>query len=117
MTTMLISNDSEHQSALAELSLLMDASEGTEAGERLKSLADAIEAYEEKRYPFDKPTAGEAIRFRMGVAGLKESDLAELIGPIETVREILGDRKKLTPAMAKRVHRSLLIPLDVLLPD
>jgi antitoxin component HigA of HigAB toxin-antitoxin module len=51
--SMTIGNRAEHEAALAELQALMsvDPTPKTEAGQRLVSLVDAIEAYENLHYP------------------------------------------------------------------
>lgn len=61
-----IQTDEEHARLLAEAEALMrsDPQRDMPEGQRLSELADAIEAYEEKRWPFPEPTPEERAEFR-----------------------------------------------------
>lgn len=61
---MIIETDADHKAALSQISALMDAEAGTPDAAKLVELAEAVEAYEAKRYPIDPPTPEQAIAFR-----------------------------------------------------
>lgn len=60
-----IRSEQDHAAALARIELLMDAEPGTAEADELDLLADLVEHYETRHFPIEKPTALEAIRFRM----------------------------------------------------
>ena len=53
---------------------------GTADGDRLELLAKLVEDYEKGRFRFKRPGPIEAIRFRMEEQGLRQVDLAPLLG-------------------------------------
>ena len=61
-----ITTDIEHKSALAEVQSLMeyDPAPDSPLGKYLSALVDVVEAYEKKRWPFEKPTPEERAAFR-----------------------------------------------------
>ena len=46
-----IQTDEEHRVALQEIERLWGAESGTEDGDRLETLVDVVEAYENRRWP------------------------------------------------------------------
>ena len=78
-------------------------------------LAALIEGYEAKRWPIEPPDPVEAIKFRMEQAGLKQSDLARLLGSKSRASEVLNRKRVLTLEHAFKLHREWHIPADVLL--
>jgi len=52
-----IETEADHKAALREIEQLWGAKEGTPEGDRLDSLADLVEAYEEAHFPIDLPSA------------------------------------------------------------
>ena len=53
------------EEALAEISGLLDAPEGSPAADCVEVLSTLVESYEERRHPIDPPDPVEAIKFRM----------------------------------------------------
>jgi len=49
--------------------------------------------------------------------GMKQKDLAEVVGFTSRVREILNKKRKLTLEMIRKISDSLHIPTDVLVQD
>jgi HTH-type transcriptional regulator/antitoxin HigA len=78
-------------------------------------LAALIEAYEAKHWPIEAPDAVEAIRFRMGMAGFTQADLARLLGSRSRASEILRHRRPLTLEQAWKLHQEWQIPAESLL--
>ena len=58
-----------------------------------------------------------AIEFRMEQMGLKQKDLAEIIGFKSRVSEIMNKKRKLTLAMIRKLNTNLRIPIEVLAQD
>lgn len=88
---------------------------GTPEADRFDILATLIEAYEARRWPIEPPGVTEAIRFRMDLHGLKQADLAKLLGSRSRASEILANKRSLTMEQAWKLHKEWQIPADVLL--
>lgn len=58
------------------------------------------------------PDPIEAIKFRMEQLGMKQKDLAEVVGLKSRVSEVL--KRKLTIGMIRKLSQSLSIPTEVL---
>ncbi|MDP6390254.1 MAG: XRE family transcriptional regulator, partial [Alphaproteobacteria bacterium] len=78
-------------------------------------LATLVDAYEDTLWPIDPPDPVEAIRFRMEQSGLKQSDLADLLGSASRASEILRRKRGLTMAMAWKLHMKWNIPAECLI--
>ena len=116
MEIRLVKTDRQHRRYLAEIGKLMakDPEPGSSAGARLELLAKLVEDYEKIRFPFDKPDAVEAIRFRMEQQGLRQKDLVELLGGKNRASEILSRKRPLTIPMIRALNRHLHIPVELL---
>jgi len=110
-----IRTEANHRAALARINELMDAEAGTPEADELSVLADLVESYEAKRFPIERPTPVEAIRFRMEQAGLEPRDLEPYIGSRGKVSDVLAGKQALTLPMIRALHRHLGIPAEVLL--
>lgn len=113
----IIKTESQYRSYLAEVERLAakDPAIGTPEGDRLELLAKLVEDYERERFPFKSPDPIEAIQFRMQEQGLKQKDLAHLLGGKNRVSEILGRKRPLTISMARALCESLRIPAELLI--
>jgi HTH-type transcriptional regulator/antitoxin HigA len=113
----LLKTAQEHAAALERLELLMrlDPPPGSTEEDELELLGLLIDTYEKQHFPMAAPSATEAIRFRMAQMGLKQKDLAKLLGGKSRVSEVLAGKRPLTLAMARAVHTKLKIPADILL--
>lgn len=87
----------------------------TPEGARLELLALLIEDYEKKRFKFRKPDPVEAILFRMEQQGLRQKDLADVVGGKNRVSEVLSGKRPLTVAMIRALHEKLGIPSELLI--
>jgi HTH-type transcriptional regulator/antitoxin HigA len=119
MDPRIIKNDKQHKLAMAELARLMneDPAAGTPEGDRLELFAMLIENYEKQRYPFARPDPLDAIRFRMEERGLRQKDLAPMLGGANRVSEVLSGKRSLTLAMVRAIHRVLDIPAELLVQE
>ena len=73
-----------------------------------------IDTYEKAHYPVEDPDPIEAIKFRMEQMGLKQADLAIIIGHKSRASEILNKKRKLTLSMIRKISDKLNISTDVL---
>ncbi|SHG11539.1 HTH-type transcriptional regulator / antitoxin HigA [Salegentibacter echinorum] len=112
-----IRNEKDYQNALNRLEEIFDAKKGTEDGDELEILSILIDRYEEEQFPIGMPDPIEAIKFRMEQMGMKQKDLAEVVGFKSRVSEILNKKRKLTLDMIRKLNTTLHIPTEVLIQD
>ncbi|MCC4213933.1 MULTISPECIES: helix-turn-helix domain-containing protein [Leeuwenhoekiella] len=112
-----IRNEQDYQDALERLEDIFDAKKGTEEGDELEIRSILIEQYESENFPIGMPDPIEAIKFRMEQMGLKQRDLAEIVGFESRVSEILNKKRKLTLDMIRKLNIKLHIPTEVLVQE
>lgn len=112
-----IRNEKDYQKALDRLELIFDAKKGSTEGDELEILSILIDKYENEHFPIDMPDPIEAIKFRMEQMGMKQKDLAEVVGFKSRVSEILSGKRKLTLNMIRKLNTTLRIPTEVLVQD
>jgi HTH-type transcriptional regulator/antitoxin HigA len=110
-----IKNKKDYEEALKKVEKLFDAKANTADGDLLEVLVTLIEAYEHKHFHIPPPDPIEAIKFRMEQLGLKQSDIAEVIGGKNRASEILNKKRELTAKMMRDLHRKFNIPAESLL--
>ncbi len=112
-----IRSEKDYQKALERLEEIFDAKKGTEQGDELEILTILIDRFENENFPIGMPDPIEAIKFRMEQMGMKQKDLAELVGFKSRVSEILNKKRKLTLNMIRKLNTTLNIPTEVLIQD
>ena len=112
-----IRNEKDYQRALNRLEEIFDAKKGTEQGDELEILSILIDRFENEMFPIGMPDPIEAIKFRMEQMGMKQKDLAEVVGFKSRVSEILNRKRKLTLDMIRKLNSTLHIPTEVLVQD
>ncbi len=119
MTPRVIKTPEQHKTALAEVERLvaLSPSPNSRESEELELLATLIEMYEKESFPIERPTALEAIQFRMEEQGLRQRDLIPYIGSKSKVSELLSGKRPLTLAMIRSLSTNLGIPADILLQE
>lgn len=110
-----IRTDADHAAALARIEALWSTEPGTAEHDELEVLAVLVSAYEDEHWPVSPPHPVEAIKFHMEQNGLKQKDLAALIGSVSRASEILSRRRPLTVEMIRAIHRGWKIPLASLI--
>ncbi len=110
-----IRNDADYQAALIRLESIFDAKKETEEGDELEILSILIDSYENEHFPIEMPDPIEAIKFRMEQMGMKQKDLAEVVGFKSRVSEIMNKKRKLTLEMIRKINQTLHIPTEVLI--
>lgn len=112
-----IRNGKDYQEALDRLEQIFNAKKGTEEGDELEIRSILIDQYEKENFPIGMPDPIEAIKFRMEQMGMKQKDLAEVVGFKSRVSEILSKKRKLTLDMIRKLSVALHIPTEVLIQD
>jgi len=117
MELRIIKNEAQHRRYLEEARRLAKADPAPESddGARLELLAKLIDDYERERFRFRKPDPIEAILFRMEEQGLRQADIAALVGGKNRASEILARKRPLTLAMIRALHEKLGIPSELLI--
>ena len=110
-----IKNDTDYQSALAEIDKLMDAELNTPEGDELDIWVTLVESYEAKRFPIAAPRSINAVKFRMEQQGLGLNDLTVYFGTIEKVKTFFDGKVQLTLETVRKLHQGLNIPLESLI--
>ena len=116
MEARIIKTRKQLRQALAEVERLAmdDPRPGTPDGDKLELLAKLVEDYEKGRFPFARPDALSAIRFRMEERGLRQKDLVTMLGGKNRVSEVLSGKRALTIGMVRSLSQSLNIPAELL---
>jgi HTH-type transcriptional regulator/antitoxin HigA len=117
MEPRIIKNEAQYRAALAEVERLAaeDPTAGSADGDRLELLAKLVEDYEKERFKFKRPNPVEAILFRMEEQGLRQKDIAPLLGGKNRASEVLARKRPLTLPMIRALSESLRIPAELLI--
>lgn len=110
-----IKTKKDYEAALKKIEKLFHATPGTPNGDLLEVLVTLVEAYEQKHYSITPPGPVEAIKFRMEQLGLKQADIAKVIGGKNRASEILNRKRELTAKMMRDLHKTFNIPAESLL--
>ena len=116
MDPRIIKTAKQHREALAEVERLAakDPAKGSAEGDKLELMAKLVEDYEKQKFVFARPDPLSAIRFRMEEQGLRQKDLAPLLGGKNRVSEVLSGKRALTLAMVRALSETLHIPAELL---
>ena len=115
-----ITTEEEYEKALDVVSALVDKGDATTPAESdyLALLGTLVEDYERRHTPeveeaVARPVSpAEAIRWAMDRHGLRQKDLAPLIGSESLVSSVLSGRRQLSKTMIARLHDALGIPFE-----
>lgn len=110
-----IKTKADYKAALKAIQEYWTAQPNTPDGDTLEVLITLVEAYEEKHYHIDPPDPVEAIQFRMEQQGLRQVDLANMLGGKNRVSEVLSRKKPLTLKMIRNLHKEMGIPYESLI--
>ena len=113
-----IKTEIDHQNALKEISLLMNALPNTPEGDLLDVLVTLVEVYETQYHPINPPDPIEAIKFRLEQEHLSRKDLGAILQVRRgRVSEVLTKKRPLTLKMMRAIHNQLGVPAEVLLKE
>lgn len=116
MDIRIIKTDEQYRGALEEVGRLAvnDPAPESSDGIRLELLAKLVDDYESERYFFQKPDPIDAIIFRMEEGGLRQKDIADLLGGRNRASEVLSRKRPLTLPMIRALSERLEIPAALL---
>ncbi len=119
MDIRIIKTKQQYRSYLEEVDRLvaLDPDPRTAEGARLELLAKLVEDYEKEHFKFRKPDPVDAILFRMEQQGLRQTDLAAIVGGKSRASEILSRKRPLTLAMIRALREKLGIPSELLIQE
>lgn len=109
-----VRNEADYDAALAAIDRLMGAAPGTLEGDELDVLVTLVEAWEAARWPIEPPDPVSAIEHVMEARGLRQRDLAGLIGSQSRASEVLNRRRPLTLPMIRALSTEWNLPADLL---
>jgi len=117
MEPRIIKTDEQYRRFRAEVEKLamVDPDPESALGVRLELLAKLVEDYEKIRFAFAKPDPVDAIKFRMEEQGLRQKDIAPLLGGKNRASEVLARKRSLTLPMIRALYEKLDIPLGLLI--
>ena len=117
MEPRIIKTEEQYRRYLSEVERLaaQDPDPASGKGGRLELLAKLVEDYEKARFKFRKPGPVEAILFRMQEQGLRQKDIAEILGGKNRASEVLSRKRGLTLSMIRSLHEKLAIPPELLI--
>lgn len=112
-----IRNDADLEWAIAEVARYFEhePAPGSADAERFDVLSALIEAYEDKNHPIDLPDPVGAIVAHMEMRGLKQRDLAMVLGSASRASEIVNRKRMLNVDMIQRLHTQWKIPAETLI--
>ncbi|MGF1923962.1 MAG: helix-turn-helix domain-containing protein [Bacteroidia bacterium] len=85
----------------------------SKAGQQLQIALLLIKQYEDDHYAIPAPDPIAVVKLKMEERGIKNKDLADLIGSKGYVSALLNGKKPLTLRIAKLLHQKLGIPAAV----
>lgn len=115
MKVKVIKTRKEYSVVLNKIDELWNAKPNTDEGDLLELLVTLVEVYEQKHFKIYPPDPIEAIKFRMEQLGLKQADVAKVIGGKNRASEILNRKRDLTAQMMRDLHKKFNIPAESLL--
>jgi HTH-type transcriptional regulator/antitoxin HigA len=117
MVVRIIKTKAQHKAALAEIARLtrLDPARESREGLRLELLAKLVQDYEAVKFVFAKPDPIDAILFRMEERGLRQKDVARVLGGKNRASEVLSRKRPLTLSMIRALHEKLDIPPALLI--
>ena len=114
MTIKPIRDETDYDTALAEIDRLMGADLDTPESDTLEVLVTLVERYEAERWNIEAPDPIYAIHHVMEARGLRQKDLALLIGSQSHASEVLRRRRPLSLTMIRVLASEWSLPADVL---
>ena len=117
MEPRIIKSEEQYRRYLREVEQLAahDPDPESREGGRLELLAKLVEDYEKVRFAFRVPDPIDAIVFRMEEQGLRQKDIAEVLGGKSRASEVLSRKRPLTLPMIRALYDKLAIPPELLI--
>lgn len=112
-----IRTEDDYDWALDEIAQYFDdiPEKGTDEADRFDVLADLISAYEHKNYPMEALNPVDMISTYMEECGLKQTDLAEVVGSVSRASEFLNKKRPLSLSAVQKIHKQWRLPASILI--
>ncbi len=112
-----IRTEADYDWALAEIAPYFERQPepGSPDADRFDVLAALVKVYEDQHHPIETPDPVETIREWMALRGLRQSDLAALLGSKSRASEVLNRKRPLTMEMVFKLSRDWGIPAEALI--
>ncbi|KQU73183.1 XRE family transcriptional regulator [Aminobacter sp. DSM 101952] len=112
-----IRNDADLEWAISEVARYFEhePEPGSADAERFDVLSTLIEAYEDRYHPIEIPDPVTAIVAHMEMRGLKQRDLAVVLGSASRASEIVNRKRMLNVDMIQRLHAQWKMPAEALI--
>jgi HTH-type transcriptional regulator / antitoxin HigA len=109
--------EADYDAALKAIAVYFDnePSPSSPEADRFDLLALVIADYEAKHWPIEAPDAPDLLRVQMEQKGLKQADLAAVLGSKARASEILNRHRHLTLQQAWKLHVEWRLPTDALI--
>ena len=85
--------------------------------DELEILGILVDEYEKKHFPIEAPKPVEAIKFRMDQLGMRQKDLAKVLGSKSRASEILSGKRSLSLRHINLLYKKLGIPAEILIQE
>jgi HTH-type transcriptional regulator/antitoxin HigA len=109
-----IRTDDEHARLTG---MLLELDERSDLSPEEEALAEVltllIEDYEDKRHPLPRVSPNESLNALMEERGLKHKDIWPILGNKGAATEILGGRRSISKAQAKRLAEFLHVTIEL----
>jgi|SRR5579872_5083703 len=96
-------------------SLMLEEELEPEQGEYLELLVTLVEAYERAHVKVSKGSPHDILRELMDARGMKQTDLAKLVGSSGTASEIFNGKREISKALAKKLGDHFNVPYTLFL--
>lgn len=83
-----LKTEADHENAVAEIEMLMDAEPGSKAFDRLEALSALVDAYEDKTYPIATPDPVDAVLFRLEQQGDSRIEIRNYVDVSSRLKEL-----------------------------
>ena len=116
-----IQTKAQYEEALAKIEVLLKRIGDNHSYDNpdfvmMDRLSDLVADYEDREFKIETPSLLEVIKLKMYEMGLKQKDLAEILGvPKTRVSEYLRGKRDITLDVAKKLHHQLNIDGDIIL--
>jgi HTH-type transcriptional regulator/antitoxin HigA len=120
-------SEATHELALKELDYLLNRYSDKELSNPKKDpyldsvltyirhLAESVQKYEQRKFPMPKVGLHDIVEYLLEERGLARQEVAQFLDSPSRVDDFWAHRLKLTLAEAKRLHKKLRVPADLLL--
>ncbi len=110
-------SEADYDAALKAIETYFDhePEAGSAESDRFDLLALVIADYEAKHWAIEAPDAPDLLRAEMAQRGMKQADLAAVLGSKARASEVLNRRRRLTMDQAWKLHTEWSLPTEALI--